>query len=288
MTAGQVAPGGDADARRQVLQQQREQVGRDQHPQQVVAVPAAGREVGAPVARVDVADRDQERRAGEGPPPRARRAAAGTRGGRRRLAGTGSREALSAAQADRRHDGAARTPGGRLAGCRGARWTGGHPQSGLVWDRPEGAEQARAVWHAWHGGCAWLVVGGAEQQLPGIESAARRRSGAQPRAADSGLRRHLDRGGRARRAGHRGVGRRTSGAAPRRLNDPRRRAAAPAVGPREHGPAAAPDRRGAGPLGHRHAAVDRQRDAGDVRRGGAGEEDADGGELAGRPACRPA
>ena len=46
-------------------------------------------------------------------------------------------------------------------------------RSGLVWVRPEGAEQARAVWHAWHDGCAWLVVGGREQELPGIEAAGR-------------------------------------------------------------------------------------------------------------------
>jgi hypothetical protein len=45
-------------------------------------------------------------------------------------------------------------------------------RSGLVWVRPEGAERARPVWHAWHDGCAWLVVGGTEQELPGIESAA--------------------------------------------------------------------------------------------------------------------
>ena len=46
-------------------------------------------------------------------------------------------------------------------------------RSGLVWVRPEGAEQARAVWHAWHDGCAWLVVGGQEQELPGLETASR-------------------------------------------------------------------------------------------------------------------
>lgn len=46
-------------------------------------------------------------------------------------------------------------------------------RSGLVWVRPAGAERARPVWHAWHDGCAWLVVGGAEQALPGIETASR-------------------------------------------------------------------------------------------------------------------
>lgn len=46
-------------------------------------------------------------------------------------------------------------------------------RSGLVWVRPDGADRALAVWHVWHDGCAWLVVGGQEQQLPGIESATR-------------------------------------------------------------------------------------------------------------------
>lgn len=46
-------------------------------------------------------------------------------------------------------------------------------RSGLVWVRPQGAERARVVWHAWHDGCAWIVVGGREQQLPGIEQASR-------------------------------------------------------------------------------------------------------------------
>jgi len=46
-------------------------------------------------------------------------------------------------------------------------------RSGLVWVRPDGAGQTRAVWHAWHDGCVWLVVGGLEQELPGIEQVAR-------------------------------------------------------------------------------------------------------------------
>jgi hypothetical protein len=46
-------------------------------------------------------------------------------------------------------------------------------RSGLVWVRPDGAERAHPVWHAWHDGCAWLVVGGAEQQLPGLAAASR-------------------------------------------------------------------------------------------------------------------
>lgn len=46
-------------------------------------------------------------------------------------------------------------------------------RSGLVWVQPDGAERACAVWHAWHDGCAWLVVGGREQDLPGIVAASR-------------------------------------------------------------------------------------------------------------------
>lgn len=44
-------------------------------------------------------------------------------------------------------------------------------RSGVVWVRPPGAERAVPVWHAWHDGCAWLVVGGAEQQVPGLADA---------------------------------------------------------------------------------------------------------------------
>jgi hypothetical protein len=59
-------------------------------------------------------------------------------------------------------------------------------RSGLVWVRPEGAERAMTAWHAWHDGCAWLVVGGAEQELPGLAEAAH---------ADVLVRSHERRGG---------------------------------------------------------------------------------------------
>jgi hypothetical protein len=45
-------------------------------------------------------------------------------------------------------------------------------KSGLVWVAIGGPSAlARAVWHVWQDGAAYLVVGGAEQQLPGIEAA---------------------------------------------------------------------------------------------------------------------
>jgi hypothetical protein len=46
-------------------------------------------------------------------------------------------------------------------------------RSSVVWVRPHGAARARPAWHAWHDGCAWLVLGGAEQDLPGLPDAAR-------------------------------------------------------------------------------------------------------------------
>jgi hypothetical protein len=46
-------------------------------------------------------------------------------------------------------------------------------RSGLVWVRPDGADRACPVWHAWHDGCAWLVVGGSEQDPPGLADAGR-------------------------------------------------------------------------------------------------------------------
>lgn len=46
-------------------------------------------------------------------------------------------------------------------------------RSGLVWVRPAGAPRALTAWHAWHDGCAWVVVGGAEQELPGLADAER-------------------------------------------------------------------------------------------------------------------
>jgi hypothetical protein len=43
-------------------------------------------------------------------------------------------------------------------------------RSNVVWVSLDGGP-ARAVWHVWHEGCAYLVTGGQEQQLPGAPSA---------------------------------------------------------------------------------------------------------------------
>lgn len=42
-------------------------------------------------------------------------------------------------------------------------------KSGLCWVRLPGADRDRAVWHLWHEGAAYVVSGGSEQPLPGIE-----------------------------------------------------------------------------------------------------------------------
>jgi hypothetical protein len=65
----QVVAGRDADLRRQVLDQHRHQVGPEQDPQQHVPVLAAARDVGGEVARVDVGDAGDERRAQQRQPP---------------------------------------------------------------------------------------------------------------------------------------------------------------------------------------------------------------------------
>lgn len=39
-------------------------------------------------------------------------------------------------------------------------------KAGVVWIAVDGAAP-RVVWHLWHAGCLWTVVGGGEQQLPG-------------------------------------------------------------------------------------------------------------------------
>lgn len=46
-------------------------------------------------------------------------------------------------------------------------------RSALVWVTPDGAAAPRPVWHVWHDGCAYVVVGGLEQSLPGAAEAAR-------------------------------------------------------------------------------------------------------------------
>ena len=61
----EVAAAGDAEPRRQRLQQDRHQVRDHDDAEQRVAEPGAAGEVGRPVARVHVADRDQVARAGE-------------------------------------------------------------------------------------------------------------------------------------------------------------------------------------------------------------------------------
>jgi hypothetical protein len=43
-------------------------------------------------------------------------------------------------------------------------------RSNVVWVCLDGAP-ARAVWHVWHDGCAYLVTGGREQELPGAAAA---------------------------------------------------------------------------------------------------------------------
>ena len=59
----QIQPAGDAQPRRQALQQHGDQVGRQQHPHQLVAEARAPFQVGGPVTRVHVAHADHDRRA---------------------------------------------------------------------------------------------------------------------------------------------------------------------------------------------------------------------------------
>lgn len=44
-------------------------------------------------------------------------------------------------------------------------------KSSLCWLRLPGEGRERAVWHIWYQGAAYVVSGGAEQPLPGIETA---------------------------------------------------------------------------------------------------------------------
>lgn len=46
-------------------------------------------------------------------------------------------------------------------------------RSALIWVTPDGAPGPRPVWHVWHDGCAYVVVGGLEQSLPGGTDAGR-------------------------------------------------------------------------------------------------------------------
>jgi hypothetical protein len=45
-------------------------------------------------------------------------------------------------------------------------------KSGIVWITVPG-ERARAAWHHWHDGAAYVITGGLEQRLPGLAEAER-------------------------------------------------------------------------------------------------------------------
>jgi hypothetical protein len=45
-------------------------------------------------------------------------------------------------------------------------------KSDLLWVRFDGLDRARAVWHAWQDGAAYVVAGGGEQPVPGLAQAA--------------------------------------------------------------------------------------------------------------------
>ena len=66
---GEVAAGRDAEFRRQGLDHHRDQVGDQDHPEQQVAEPGAGGDVGGEVTGVDVGDGGDEGGAEEGPEP---------------------------------------------------------------------------------------------------------------------------------------------------------------------------------------------------------------------------
>ena len=72
---GEVPAGRDPELRGERLDEHRHQVRGDDHPDERVAVPRAARDVRREVARVDVGDGRDERRAEEGQEPEARRAA---------------------------------------------------------------------------------------------------------------------------------------------------------------------------------------------------------------------
>jgi hypothetical protein len=44
-------------------------------------------------------------------------------------------------------------------------------KAGLVWLTVPGADRARAAWHVWHDGAAYVVSDGEEQPLPGLAQA---------------------------------------------------------------------------------------------------------------------
>jgi hypothetical protein len=44
-------------------------------------------------------------------------------------------------------------------------------KAGLIWVAPAGVDGPHAAWHVWHDGAAYLVTGGLEQALPGLDGA---------------------------------------------------------------------------------------------------------------------
>ena len=72
----EVAAGDDAELGRQRLEQHRDHIGEQHHPEQAVAVLGPGLDVGGEVARIHIGDRGDHRRAGEGRVGRANRRAA--------------------------------------------------------------------------------------------------------------------------------------------------------------------------------------------------------------------
>jgi hypothetical protein len=44
-------------------------------------------------------------------------------------------------------------------------------KAGLIWVAPAGVDRPHAAWHVWHDGAAYLVTGGLEQALPGLDGA---------------------------------------------------------------------------------------------------------------------
>ena len=149
----QVLAGGDAGLGRQVLDEHRHQVRGDDDPQQHVAVLGAARDVGGEVARVDVGDGGDERRAEHGDD--AAHAAAGA-------------DLLAAARRRRGHGRAGR--GARGLGHR-RRIHSAHPHRG----RELAAERVRLARHLDEQRAAErLLVHDAQRACPGTISRAAR------------------------------------------------------------------------------------------------------------------
>jgi hypothetical protein len=69
ISLGQVAAGDDAELGGERLEQHGDQIRRQHHPQQLVAVTRAGLDVGGEISRIDIGDRGDHRRTHEGEPP---------------------------------------------------------------------------------------------------------------------------------------------------------------------------------------------------------------------------